>query len=111
MKKQELFVDNQIRRLRSMTGDLGLIQHCIHDVQDLSHGYSIDDQSRALIVLSRLFPEFQDTRLAEIYLRFIEQAQRDDGFFHNFRDRRGEWFDKDGHGLEDSREKSNEVTG
>ena len=80
MKKQELFVDNQIRRLRSMTGDLGLIQHCIHDVPDLSHGYSIDDQSRALIVLSRLFPEFQDTRLAEIYLRFIEQAQRDDGF-------------------------------
>ena len=47
------------------------------------HGYCTDDVARALVVLVREPEGRPARRLAEIYLRFLEQAQLPDGRFRN----------------------------
>jgi hypothetical protein len=67
----------QFGHLLSMCDDTGLFQHAVHSVPDRSHGYCIDDNSRALLVAcalnvpsEQLLPEALTNRLAA----FIQHA-------------------------------------
>jgi len=81
-----------------MTDDFGIIQFARLSLPDISSGYTIDDNARALIVaclyygeIGRVFktshPDTQKGNLLrriEIYLRFIEFTLDKEGFFHNY---------------------------
>jgi hypothetical protein len=67
----------QLGHFMSMCDDTGLFQHAIHSVPDRSHGYCVDDNSRALLVACALnvpgeqpLPEMVTSRLAA----FIQHA-------------------------------------
>ena len=44
----------QLGHLRLMCDDTGLLQHAIHSIPDRSHGYCVDDNARALMLVSAL---------------------------------------------------------
>lgn len=73
-----------LAHLRRLTDDTGLLQHAHHGVANPHHGYTLDDNARALAVaagLARLGVAAGD--LVERYLRFCVFARRHDGRFRN----------------------------
>jgi hypothetical protein len=90
-------------RLRRMTDDTGVVQHSLFALPDHNHGYSIDDQARALILAMKHFNltgSWESEDLANCYLRFLNYAQLPDGRFHNFMAFERHW--QDDVGSEDS---------
>lgn len=76
-----------LRHLKRLTTKDGLIQHADYEVPDPAHGYSIDDNARALIAclwLNQSFPDPSVIQLAEIYFHYLERAEKEGGSFHNF---------------------------
>ena len=77
----------KLDRLRMLTDDTGVVQHALYALPDGHHGYSIDDQARALVVALKHFNltgNWSSLDLATTYLRFLNYAQLADGRFHNF---------------------------
>lgn len=65
----------------------GIIQHSIHSVPDRAHGYCVDDNARALLLMNRLGPGFEPQRsqLATVFASFIQNAwNAHTGAFRNF---------------------------
>lgn len=102
----------------AMFTHVGMWQHAKGRQPDRGHGYSIDDEARALIVALQyleLAPDRQGTanggrdaefmsRVAEVCFHFLENAAVVEGDsagrFHNFCDEHGKWLD--GVGSDDS---------
>jgi glycosyltransferase involved in cell wall biosynthesis len=85
--------------LELLTDDMGLIQHATHGIPDRRLGYTIDDQSRALIVAVTHHARFGDARsrrLATTYLAYLHYAQTDDGRFRNVMSYDRRWCDEVG---------------
>lgn len=78
-----------LKKIRSMTSDIGIYQHGKLDKPDPEFGYALEDQARALIVAD----EFEDKKLKDIYLNFIFKAQREDGLLYHF------YYENNGKGL------------
>jgi hypothetical protein len=97
----EISLEKNFARLREMTDSIGLIQHSKLTVPDLDHGYSIDDNARALLILARFSSELKYPQLAEVYLNYILNSKRTDGFFHNFKDKEDNWKEEDKGKIED----------
>lgn len=73
--------------LRRLTDDTGIFQHTKFGVPDRFHGYTSDDNARALIAaaLSHAAQPGETTLdLAHTYTAFLYHAQNDDGSFRNF---------------------------
>ncbi len=76
----------KLDHLVHLTDDTGLLQHARYSVPDRAHGYTTDDNARALVVVTKyhnLFHEEEAERLLNIYLSFVHHAQRQDGLFRN----------------------------
>lgn len=83
-----------LTHLRRLTDDTGLLQHARYHLPDPRHGYTLDDNSRALAVAVGLQRAGCDTAdLVDRYLSFIVFAQRPDGHFHNFLSYDRRWLD------------------
>jgi hypothetical protein len=86
--------------LAVLSDDVGIFQHSLESVPNRNYGYCTDDVSRAFIVVLahlRLSPsEKLTSRLASIYLAYLQHAQLDDGRFHNFMDYDRRWLDEIG---------------
>ncbi len=85
-----------IRHLAALTDSTGILQHAYFSVPDPRHGYSTDDQARALIVATkaaRQQPEMTDWGgLASKYLAFLVYAFDDEsGRFGNFMSYQRTW--------------------
>ena len=82
-------LQDHFQALEEMTDNKGILQH----ESNPEYHYSIDDQARALIDLSRFSnnPEFIKENLANIYLDYITQAKRFDKWFNNYKSNTGEW--------------------
>jgi len=81
-----------LQHIEHMTTEKGIIQFADIDVADISSGYTLDDNARALIALTRhydLTNELSDLRLINIYLDYIIYCQRPDGSFINYVDQDG----------------------
>ncbi len=78
-----------LKKIRSMTSNIGIYQHGKLDKPDPEFGYALEDQARALIVAS----DFKDKNLKDIYLGFILKARRKDGLLNHF------CYDNKGQGL------------
>jgi glycosyltransferase involved in cell wall biosynthesis len=67
--------------------DTGILQHSIHSVPDRAHGYCVDDNARALMLMNRLGDEAEPhrSRLAMVFAAFVQSAWNDQtGEFRNF---------------------------
>jgi len=71
-----------LSHLKSLTDDVGIIQHTKFDIPDRKNGYALDDQARALIATILL----GEDKLAKIYLSFLYHSQTEDGLFYTFMD-------------------------
>jgi Glycosyl transferases group 1 len=94
---------NHIKRLT--TSD-GMIQFSRISTPDLDSGYTLDDNARALVVISKhyeLSGDTDDLALILTYLDFIIYCQQEDGSFLNYVDINGNFFLKNkDENLEDS---------
>jgi glycosyltransferase involved in cell wall biosynthesis len=69
------------------TSEVGIIQFSVAELPDLESGYTLDDNARALIATSEYFELTGDLSvlgLIDIYFRFVENSQQNDGKFLNY---------------------------
>lgn len=78
--------------IKNMTSDIGIIQFARIDVPEVSSGYTLDDNARALIAVTMHYVrtnEEEDLVLIDIYLNYMVLCQRTNGRFVNYIDRNG----------------------
>jgi len=77
MARRPSLLEVDLRHLRTLTDDTGILQHAIFSVPDKYHGYTTDDNARAAIVAVahwQLFKEEGIIPLLKIYLSFLHYA-------------------------------------
>jgi glycosyltransferase involved in cell wall biosynthesis len=95
-----------LRHLRAMTDDTGLLQHAAFNVPRYEDGYCIDDNARAMLLVALLEDAGSDDpatlrALSARYLAFVRYAfDRSTGRFRNFLSYSREWLEP--RGSEDS---------
>ena len=89
-----------LRHLRTMTDDTGLLQHARFAVPDRSFGYTTDDNTRALIAALWTYEMLGEpglVRLATVYLSFLEDAFNPErGRFRNYLSYDRRWLEEVG---------------
>jgi len=87
-EKEHELPEVDLRHLRILTDDTGILQHCFYSTPDRSHGYCTDDNARALIVTAMHWQQNQDESvipLIQRYLAFLAHAWDEaTGRFRNF---------------------------
>ncbi len=79
----------QLKHIKKLTTDLGIIQFSKISIPDLESGYTLDDNARALIAFCmhyKLTKDKDDLAYILIYLDFIERCQQPKGNFINYVD-------------------------
>ncbi len=92
--------ESRMDHLIAMTDDTGLVQHAVFSVPDRTHGYSTDDNARALVVMAASWSVFGNESVLphlKKYLSFLHYAKpAGGGRFRNFMSYDRRWFDHDG---------------
>jgi hypothetical protein len=73
--------------LKKLTDDTGLYQHAWFTVANRRHGYTTDDNARALIAITKYYAQYNEPeamRLFDTYLSFILHSQDSNGSVRNF---------------------------
>jgi len=73
--------------VRTLTDDVGMLQHSKFATPNKKEGYATDDNARALIAVTNYFMLFNDLsvkKLIDTYLSLLLYMQRSDGKMHNF---------------------------
>ncbi len=90
----------KLDHLKLLTDDVGIIQHTNLGVPARHYGYSTDDMGRALVALTQLIDSQEKAdelgKLITTYMSFLEHAQTDTGYFHNFMSYQREFLDEKG---------------
>jgi glycosyltransferase involved in cell wall biosynthesis len=76
----------KLTHLKNLTDNFGCIQFAKLSLPDKDSGYTVDDNSRALIAAilhNSLFDSQVSKNLIETYLNFLEYAQDNSGWFNN----------------------------
>lgn len=92
----EVFTDDYIFRL---TDDTGILQHGKFGIPDPRHGYTTDDNARALIMALLLYERSGKKKYLNLvyrYASFILNAQKSNGAFKNVMSYDRKWLDEDG---------------
>ncbi|HLN73160.1 MAG: glycosyltransferase [Methylococcaceae bacterium] len=79
----------KLDHLYRMTTDFGMLQFSQISQPDISSGYTLDDNARALIAICmhyELYPNERDLTYLQIYLNFIDYCQQANGHFLNYVD-------------------------
>ncbi|MRX38576.1 glycosyltransferase [Flavobacterium sp. LC2016-23] len=79
----------RLAHLKKMTTELGIIQFSKISIPDISSGYTLDDNARALVAVCmhyKLTGDKDDLPYILIYLDFIERCQKPKGNFMNYVD-------------------------
>jgi glycosyltransferase involved in cell wall biosynthesis len=86
--------------LARMSDDVGILQHAVHSIPDRNHGYCIDDNARALMVVVRRDDEMS-AKFAPIFAAFIQHGwNRELRRFRNFMSYDRQWLEP--YGSDDS---------
>ncbi len=92
--------------LQRMTDKRGIIQFSKFSTPDISSGYTLDDNARAMIAATMHYIESKDPnnlKLIRTYLNFIQHCQQEDGVFLNYLDGEGKYHIKNDYvNLEDA---------
>jgi glycosyltransferase involved in cell wall biosynthesis len=78
-----------LNHLKKMTTDIGIIQFSKINQPDLSSGYTLDDNARALIAMCMHFEltaDSNDLPYIQTYLNFIQRCLQPSGYFENYVD-------------------------
>ncbi|WKV07658.1 glycosyltransferase [Thermoanaerobacterium sp. CMT5567-10] len=70
-----------------LTDDTGMMQHSIGSTPNPKHGYTTDDNARAIIASAMMYEKYKEEKylnLIKRYLSFLLYAQDEDGHFRNF---------------------------
>ena len=82
-----------------LTDSCGIMQHSIFSVPDRNHGYCVDDNARALILMHRLGParDQRSEQFATTYASFVQHAWNSGrGVFRNFMGYDRRWLEETG---------------
>ena len=60
--------------LERMTDAVGIIQHAVYSVPDRNHGYCIDDNARALMMMVRRGDNRRSAELASVFAAFVQHG-------------------------------------
>jgi len=77
----------KLEHLVKLTDNFGIIQFAKLTEPDLSSGYTLDDNARALIAASLHYKKFRTKsalKLVFTYLNFLYQVAKPDGYFNNY---------------------------
>ena len=89
----------KLNHLENMTDYTGMFQHALFNIPNFSHGYTTDDNARALLV-SALINEsgnYDKQNLSSRYLAFLGYAfNSQTGHFRNFMDFQHNWLEEKG---------------
>jgi glycosyltransferase involved in cell wall biosynthesis len=98
---------SSLRGVHRMTDSCGMLQHSLFSLPDRRHGYCVDDNARALILMHRLPGAVDPERaaLTSTYAAFVAHAWNDDArCFRNFMSYERKWLES--MGSEDSNGRS-----
>jgi len=88
LDKEEELPEADLRHLRILTDDTGILQHGVYATPNRAHGYCTDDNARALIVAAMHWYQSHDESdlpLIQTYLAFLAHAMDEkSGRFMNF---------------------------
>jgi glycosyltransferase involved in cell wall biosynthesis len=79
----------KLNHIDSMTTDFGMLQFSDFSKPDPGSGYTLDDNSRALLAMVTLWKMYNDEQalsLAHTYLKATQYCQQEDGHFLNYVD-------------------------
>lgn len=79
----------KLGHIKNLTTSNGIIQFSKINLPDINSGYTLDDNARALIMMSMhymLFRKKEDLLYIDIYLNFLERSQQLNGNFINYMD-------------------------
>ncbi|MEG6613521.1 glycosyltransferase [Pseudoclostridium thermosuccinogenes] len=82
-----------------MTDDTGMLQHSKYSLPDPKHGYTTDDNARALIMAIMLYERYKKKKYMDLiyrYSSFILNAQNEKGKFRNFMGYDRKWLEEEG---------------
>jgi glycosyltransferase involved in cell wall biosynthesis len=97
---QEELPEVDLRHIRRLTDDTGILQHCTYVTPNRDLGYTTDDNARALIALALYWQQSRDDSLIPLmhtYLAFLNHAlDFSTGRFRNFMNYDRTWSDHPG---------------
>lgn len=91
--KKETIVDPlllppfSLAHIKRLTDDTGIIQHAKFGIPNLKEGYCLDDNARALLMVTMAYKQKKEATALEympVYLSYIHYMQNEDGSFRNF---------------------------
>lgn len=89
-----------LRHLRTLTDDTGVLQHCVYSTPDRRQGYRIDDNGRGLVVcalLQQLYESNETEDLAGTCLAYLAHAYNEKASrFRNYMSYARQWLDNMG---------------
>ena len=92
----DVLKDDHIFRL---TDDTGIMQHSKYSIPDPNHGYTTDDNARALIMALMLYERYEKKKYLDLvyrYSSFMLNAQNEKGRFKNFMGYDRKWLEEEG---------------
>jgi len=100
MGTSESLPEPDLRHLRQMTDDTGVLQHAIYSIPHRKHGYTTDDNARALNATTlywRLYEDDSVIPLINTYLAFLVDAfDTETKRFRNYLTYDRRWLDSEG---------------
>ncbi|EKQ55431.1 MULTISPECIES: hypothetical protein [unclassified Clostridium] len=81
------------------TDDTGMFQHSKFGIPDPAHGYTTDDNVRALIMALMIYERYKEKKYMDLvyrYASFLLNAQNEKGTFKNFMDYSRNWLEEEG---------------
>lgn len=76
-----------LRQVKNLTDSFGMIQFSKCSYPDIESGYTLDDNARALIAVSKYYSNNESAsslKLIKIYLDFLKYIQDEDGKLYNY---------------------------
>jgi glycosyltransferase involved in cell wall biosynthesis len=76
----------KLSHLITLTDDNGVIQHAKHSLANRETGYTLDDNTRALVVAIMHYDIFKSEKILKLintYMSYIYYSQKEDGNLHN----------------------------
>ncbi len=92
-------VEPRLNAVEQLSDGCGILQHSIFAIPDRDHGYCVDDNARALILMHRLgsASTARSEELATVYASFVQHAWNpSEGAFRNFMAYDRRWLEKVG---------------
>ena len=96
---ERVAISPRLEAIERMTDATGMIQHSNYAVPDRNHGYCVDDNCRALMLMHRIDGDDQDRadQLATVYGAFVQHAWNGErGRFRNFMGFDRQWLEAEG---------------